>query len=1348
MVSIMEKRKKSALSVYIYALLLVIALLSGFSAKAENSNYLSSFEGRNFYVAFMQNEIKFSNRPDEPIALHLFFASSDTTSVTIHFLDQSHELYLLPNKIEKYTFKREVVLMNSEKIEKKAIRIEASNPITVCGINSMAASSDMFSAIPTQNWGKEYVVMSYPNDTYVNKEESDPDVPRRSQFCVLARENGTTVTITPTVTTAMGKAEGQPFNVTLNKGETYLVQSSNVATGGDLTGTLVTSDKPVGVISGHVRTAILQKLPSNFDTKDHLVEMLLPVTAWGKRFITTPFLMYNKKEDANLFRVVSRVSNNQLKITDVKGSVRNYTLSGINSFLEINDLHKAAVWESQYPIQIMQYMKHTGGYDDNINYDPSMTLIPPTEQYVRKILLQVPDNSKELSVITQYEAHYAMLVMEKKAVPTMRLDGLTIDIIPDLKINPIPNTDYVWARFPVRAGSHRFTSDEGRFSGILYGYGKNDSYSVILGSSLLPVKMVDKTPPTLVAEAKCNMIMGHAAETIDTLVNSGLDNVYIDKNYTQNYSFSISPIEDTTTYVSFTAKVIDENKSGTIIIYARDRSGNISRFTHSYNPLITDFSHSTPLESSMTWKDIKCIDALKLINKSNKPYTLISMKSNNPKVSIVHNYTFPMEIDINKEIEYGLCFDPKDDFSDIEAEISFDFECNKSVKYKTIMRISACEIDYTKQLDFQSVFIGKDKTLSADIINIGKDTISINDLKSKGQATAVFDYASLNSFPIILPPGETKQVKFKFTPSDKAEYQETFILEYDCSKEAAISLKGKGISSELADLSHDFGSVRLGENNVHTFTLTNSGNTPAPIKFKKIEYNDEGFDIDEFTKLSRTLQPGESFDIKVSFAPKSEGKKHLKAYFTLSLADEITYSMSLSGVGIFPGVSVKDHELGTIYIYSTKDTVLPIVNSTGTQNLLINNIVAESGDFDSFEYDLSQFNNKSVKAGEKLMMPIKFKPQFVGEHKVRFAVSHDASNEILHFTVAGGCIPYDTLSRNIQFSIVDKGNPCSEIIISGSVSNQGNVPTKINSLQVEKAEIINGELRHNITFPLTLKPGEECHFAYHFLNDFDTEQDINFIFNFDDNDKKVETYHYKPSYTMKSVVLKKLDNLRFNAGDTIRLEFSGGFPHTSHVPITSYLRIQADEEVIKLIPGTYTLELTKNSEKMQKELVLFTKNSYFDVPLTSTLDFKDSEIQWKIILPFVTYFKSNRYNNISYEFVSDRCFNSKADSLVTEMIEVCAHDQRDIQLVQVPQLKSYFIRENSTLVLEFENYLEKQHLELEIYDLSAQLVRKFSDINPKIGKNSISLDLSEIPDGVYFYKVEGLFIKENNKFIK
>lgn len=65
-------------------------------------------------------------------------------------------------------------------------------------------------------------------------------------------------------------------------------------------------------------------------------------------------------------------------------------------------------------------------------------------------------------------------------------------------------------------------------------------------------------------------------------------------------------------------------------------------------------------------------------------------------------------------------------------------------------------------------------------------------------------------------------------------YTENYQILYNCESPRYLTLKGKGISSELNDLSYDFGKVRTTTTATHTLVLTNNGNIPAPIKFSTI----------------------------------------------------------------------------------------------------------------------------------------------------------------------------------------------------------------------------------------------------------------------------------------------------------------------------------------------------------------------------------------------------------------------------------------------------------------------------------------------------------------------------------
>lgn len=71
--------------------------------------------------------------------------------------------------------------------------------------------------------------------------------PGRSGFLVVATEDNTTITVTPTRALEGGQAANIPFNVVLNRGESYVGSVSEPQAGGFPSGSRIQSDKPVAV---------------------------------------------------------------------------------------------------------------------------------------------------------------------------------------------------------------------------------------------------------------------------------------------------------------------------------------------------------------------------------------------------------------------------------------------------------------------------------------------------------------------------------------------------------------------------------------------------------------------------------------------------------------------------------------------------------------------------------------------------------------------------------------------------------------------------------------------------------------------------------------------------------------------------------------------------------------------------------------------------------------------------------------------------------------------------------------------------------------------------------------------
>lgn len=210
--------------------------------------------------------------------------------------------------------------------------------------------------------------MSMANDQYVPRNLVDA-LPRSGEFLVMASQDSTLVQFRPRVKTM--KHDSDEFvSIYLMKGQSYLVQSSDeyLKGFGDLTGTIVRSNKPVGVLSGHMRTSV-PIIPLNpnspiDDSKDHLIEMLLPTKIWGTQYATFPFSIQSQ---GDLIRVTCIQPNTVFTVQS-----RTYT-SSFNiiccDWEEFYPVGQTTSWTSDKPISVVQYMP-TSLYRYQI-YDPS-----------------------------------------------------------------------------------------------------------------------------------------------------------------------------------------------------------------------------------------------------------------------------------------------------------------------------------------------------------------------------------------------------------------------------------------------------------------------------------------------------------------------------------------------------------------------------------------------------------------------------------------------------------------------------------------------------------------------------------------------------------------------------------------------------------------------------------------------------------------------------------------------------------------------------------------------------------------------------------------------------------------
>ena len=147
-------------------------------------------------------------------------------------------------------------------------------------------TSDAMMVLPTDVLGKRYRVMSYGSDGKLDTNGGLNINSTPSEFVVTATEDNTAVTIQPRAQ-VFGNAKLNPIGLTLNRGESFLVQAdiTTQMLNSDLTGSVVESNKPVAVFAGHQRSSVPIENVNNVSSRDYLLEQMLPISVWGTKYI-------------------------------------------------------------------------------------------------------------------------------------------------------------------------------------------------------------------------------------------------------------------------------------------------------------------------------------------------------------------------------------------------------------------------------------------------------------------------------------------------------------------------------------------------------------------------------------------------------------------------------------------------------------------------------------------------------------------------------------------------------------------------------------------------------------------------------------------------------------------------------------------------------------------------------------------------------------------------------------------------------------------------------------------------------------------------------------------------------
>ncbi|MCK9639154.1 MAG: PKD domain-containing protein [Prolixibacteraceae bacterium] len=466
-------------------LIFVFSNLARLSALGPADICVKSTEGKEFWFGFMENRPGFGCPTPVPVNyLEVTVTSRFNCQFTITVGRPGTQIVsdvLQPNIPKKYRIDRTLAEPSgSENIEGKALHLVSDQPLNLYAMNWGYNSADAAVIFPVEALGNEYYAMCYEPHNYAVSGFSlicggfiTITNGKNSEFVVVASEDQTQVTITPSKITDQLKPANVPFTITLNKGELYQVQSMNAAGlngQGDLTGSNIKSDKPVAVYSGSWATTVPVTSSSAWD---HLYEQIPPLRTWGRKFVAVPL----KSRGKDTYRILASVDQTTIRIGAKSPVVRDR-----GQFYEfmLND-NEASLIECDHPVLLAQYsnsndvdrppsLPSDGVWDG----DPSMLIISPVDE-TREQVTFVAYDTPEIT-----NKFFVNVVTRDDAVNQIQLDTNPISF------NSLPNTGYAFAQVQIGVGSHNLASTEAGkgFIAYVYGFGGVESYGYGVGFNL------------------------------------------------------------------------------------------------------------------------------------------------------------------------------------------------------------------------------------------------------------------------------------------------------------------------------------------------------------------------------------------------------------------------------------------------------------------------------------------------------------------------------------------------------------------------------------------------------------------------------------------------------------------------------------------------------------------------------------------------------------------------------------------------------------------------------------------------------------------------------------------------
>ena len=265
--------------------------------------------------------------------------------------------------------------------------------------------------------------------------------------------------------TYTGLIPGIKYRVRMNRLQNVYIFSCD-----DLSGTKMITDKPVSVFSGHQ----CGNVPWNVHYCNYLIEHIPPTALWGTVHYITPLasrMSYTIKilatHDTTNINIYCNNTRNFYSINE--GGYINQTLL----------MQEYCVIHSTKKVLVVQFA-HGEGVRSAVG-DPTMTLVPSTNQYMNKFDFSTLSNSS-------FNHYISIIVMAQYYQPNMIyliVDGITRSVgtqqwVP-IQVNSTTEAYATQVNIPVGITTIYHSDPTSQLTVIVYGFAQGDGYGHIGG---------------------------------------------------------------------------------------------------------------------------------------------------------------------------------------------------------------------------------------------------------------------------------------------------------------------------------------------------------------------------------------------------------------------------------------------------------------------------------------------------------------------------------------------------------------------------------------------------------------------------------------------------------------------------------------------------------------------------------------------------------------------------------------------------------------------------------------------------------------------------------------------------